>query len=82
MKTTIEVSDDLLERSRRLAQREGTTLRALVEEGLRLALAERRRRAAPRAFCFPVYGGGGMTDEFKDAGWDQIRDEIYRGRGS
>jgi hypothetical protein len=27
-------------------------------------------------------GGDGLTDEFKNAGWDKIRDEIYRGRGA
>lgn len=31
MKTTIKVHDDLLERSKRLARQEGTTLRAAIE---------------------------------------------------
>lgn len=80
MKTTIEISDELLERSRKMAQREGSTLRALVEEGLQLALKARRKR--PRTqIVFPVYGGSGMNEEFEAANWDQIRDEIYRGRG-
>jgi len=47
MKTTIEVQDDLLERSKRLARQEGTTLRAVIEEGLQLAL--RARSEAPPA---------------------------------
>jgi hypothetical protein len=81
MKTTIEISDDLLERSRKQAQREGSTLRALVEEGLQLALKARRSRPG-KEIVFPVYGGSGMSEAFKDAGWEQIRDEIYRGRGS
>ena len=39
MKTTIEIADDLLTRSREFARERGLTLRALVEEGLALALA-------------------------------------------
>jgi hypothetical protein len=34
MKTTVEISDSLLREARKLARREGTTLRALVEQGL------------------------------------------------
>jgi len=81
MKTTIEISDDLLQRSRRLARQEGVSLRALVEEGLRMSLAARRQHK-PKPFHFPVYGKGGMSEEFRSGGWESIRDEIYRGRGS
>ncbi|MBW2245376.1 MAG: DUF2191 domain-containing protein, partial [Deltaproteobacteria bacterium] len=35
MKTTIDIADSILEQARDLAARQGTTLRALVEEGLR-----------------------------------------------
>jgi hypothetical protein len=34
MKTTIEISDALLSEARRLAEKQGTTMRRLVEEGL------------------------------------------------
>ena len=43
MKTTIEISPPLLNQARKLAARQGTTLRALVEEGLRKVVAENRR---------------------------------------
>lgn len=52
MRTTIELPDDLLERCTAVARRENSTLGALVEEGLRLALrSPARRRAAP----FTIY---------------------------
>lgn len=38
MKTTIEISDDLMRRARQLALDRDTTLRAVVEEGLQLLL--------------------------------------------
>jgi len=82
MKTTIELPDDLLERSKAVARRENSTLKALIEEGLRLALRERtraRKRAAP--FVVQPFAGDGLSPEFAGAGWEKIRDEIYRDRG-
>ena len=81
MKTTIELPDALIEQARRIAQQEGATLRALVEEGLQRSL-EARRRAARRQLDFPSYGGKGRTDEFQGAPWSRIRDEIYREHGA
>ena len=40
MKTTLDLSDELLKRAKRQAKKTGRTLRALVEEGLRLALKQ------------------------------------------
>ena len=40
MKTTIELSDSLFQSAKQLAQESQTTLRALIEEGLRRVLAE------------------------------------------
>ena len=77
MKTTIELPDDLLEEVRRVARKEGATLRALVEEGLRRSL-EARRGKVRRRLDFPSYGGSGLTTEFQGAPWSQIRGEIYR----
>lgn len=76
MKTTLDISDDLFARSRKLAQREGTTLRAVVEEGLRLALKARAAKP-PRSFRFPTHAGGGFQAGFEMASWSQIRDAIY-----
>jgi len=77
MKTTIELSDDLLERTRSTARREGTTLRALVEEGLHLALRARAPRRRQERFSVQPFQGDGLTAEFADASWPQIRDEIH-----
>lgn len=80
MKTTVELPDDLLERSKAIARRENSTLKALIEEGLRLALRERMRKpAAP--FTVQPFRGDGLSPEFTGAGWETLRDEIYRDRG-
>ena len=46
MKTTVEIAEDLFVRTREVARREGTTLRALIEEGLQAALALREQKAS------------------------------------
>ena len=81
MKTTIELPDELLNEVRRVARKEGSTLRQLVEEGLRRSL-EARRRMVRRHLDFPSYGGSGLATELQDAPWSRIRDEIYRGHGA
>lgn len=81
MKTTIELPDELLEQVRRVARREGATLRGLVEEGLQRSLAA-RRRMVPRHLDFPSYGGSGLTAGFRVAPWSWISQEVYREHGA
>lgn len=80
MKTTIDISDDLARRARRLAQREGSTLRALVEEGLQRAIRARAAGGSAGLVIEP-FGGEGLAPEFEGAGWERLRDEIYGDRG-
>jgi hypothetical protein len=82
MKTTIEIADDLFERAQRTARREKTTFRALTEQGLRLVLEKKQAKPAPWKWKPVAFDGGGLTDEFKNASWEKIRDEIYRGHGA
>jgi hypothetical protein len=81
MKTTIEVQDDLLERSKRLARQEGTTLRAVIEEGLQLALRARAQQTRRMPFALKPFAGDGLNPDFQSGGWELIRDEICRDRG-
>jgi hypothetical protein len=72
MKTTVEIPDPLLKEAKRLAEREGTTLRALIERGLRLVVAPRARAARFRR---------GLQPGARNAGWDRIRELVYEDRG-
>lgn len=76
MKTTLEISDAVLQRAKALAAQEGTTVRALVEDALRQLLQSRRAAAKFRLRDASV-GGNGLRPEFRDATWDRVRDAIY-----
>ncbi len=81
MKTTIEIADPLLREARKVAAREGATLRSLVDEGLRRILAEKRRRS-PFRLRLVTARGRGLRPELRDANWDEIRNLSYeRGKG-
>lgn len=82
MKTTIEISDALFSEARLLAATEGTTLRQLVEVGLRYALNQRKREAQPFKLRDASFGGHGLVEELKHAPWERMRDLAYEGRGS
>jgi hypothetical protein len=81
MKTTIEIADDLFERAQQLARKERMTFRSLTEQGLRLVLREKEGKPKKLPPLVTVRGRG-LTSEFKNASWERIRDEIYRGRGA
>jgi hypothetical protein len=81
LKTTIEIADDLFERAQDIARKEKTTFRSLAEQGLRLVLKE--KQASPRRLPpLVTVRGKGLTNEFKNASWNRIRDELYRERGA
>jgi len=81
MKTTIDIPDALLAEAQDLARRQGTTLKALTAEGLRKVIAEKKAKKKPFKLRDVSVGGDGLTDEFRNANWEQIRDAIYEGRG-
>ena len=80
MKTTIEISNSLLEEARKLAAREKTTVRALVEQGLRQVLSGRKSRG-PFKLRKSTFKGHGLQAEFTGATWEQIREAAYENRG-
>ncbi len=81
MKTTVEISDSLLREVRKLAAREGVTLRALVERGLHRVVAE-TGRGAPFKLRRASFKGKGLQTELREASWDRLRDLAYEGRGA
>ena len=80
MKTTIEISDPLLREARKLAEREGVTLRALVERGLRRVVTE-TKAVAPFKLRRASFKGKGQQADVRGASWSRLRDLAYEGRG-
>jgi hypothetical protein len=81
MKTTVEISDALARKARECARREKTTLRELIEIGLRAVLRERRRKGEFR-LREASFGGNGLRPEFRGADWERLREAAYEGRGT
>jgi len=80
MKTTIEITDDLLTRAKRIAQRDGTTVRALVEEGLRQALKEREQPVKREIKPLLTTGGGWLLPPYDKLGLTQAIYDDYEAR--
>jgi hypothetical protein len=80
MKTTIQIPDSLLKEARKIANEERTTLKSLMEEGLRRIVSERRRRGRFKVRK-ATFKGRGLQTHLTGATWDQIRDLSNEGRG-
>lgn len=81
MKTTIDIPDPLLNEARRVAMRDGTTLRELVERGLRQVL-QTRRSAGQFKLRKASFRGKGLQESLRGASWDKLRELAYEGRGT
>jgi hypothetical protein len=77
VKTTVEITDSLLEQAKQLAAARSTTLRQIIEEGLRNIIETKPEQ--PFRLRDGSFGGQGMLRKMT---WDEIRDEIYKGRGA
>ncbi len=80
MKTTLDISDPLFKAAKQAARRDGTTIRALVEQGLREVLARRGNRQSFQLRDASV-GGSEMPSGTRQMSWEQIRALAYGDRG-
>ena len=76
MKTTIDIADSLFAEAKAVAAEQGTTLRSLIEEGLRLTVARRRKAGAFR-LRDAGFAGDGLRPDVSLERWEQIRGFIY-----
>ena len=80
MKITIEIADSLLKEAKKLAAKEGTSVRAFVEQGLRRIVAERKSRGVFR-LRNASFKGKGLQPGVEVGSWERIREKIYQGPG-
>ena len=75
MKTTIEMSDPLFKSAKELAQRSQTTLRALIEEGLRRVISDSQVNAKS-AFKLQKASVGGKAVLMPEPDrWQQLEED-------
>ena len=80
MKTTIEMSDPLFKSAKELAQRSQTTLRALIEEGLRRVISDSQVNVKLAFKLKDASVGGKVVLMPEPAGWQQLEEEHVIGR--
>ena len=80
MRTSIDLSDALFRRAKRVANKRQTTLKNLVEDGLRKVLDEDKPE---RKFQLldASFGDGGLVEGLSETNWEKIRGLSYEGRG-
>ena len=76
MKTTIDIADTLLLEAKALASEQHTTLRELVEDGLRQAI-KRRRKVTRVEFTDVSQDLGGLRAPLNYDDWAAILREAY-----
>ncbi len=80
MKTTVHIPDTLLEEARKIANQEQTTIKALIEEGLRLTIESRKHKSKFR-LRKASFKGNGLQPDVAGASWEKIRELSYERRG-
>ena len=77
----LEISDPLLREARKIAIRENATLRALVEQGLRQVVAEKKKHK-PFRLRKASFKGDGLHPNIANLSSQEILDLSYEGRGT
>jgi hypothetical protein len=81
MKTTVELSDSLLRQAKQIAVKERTTVKALIEQGLRSVVADRKRRSG-FTLRQAAFRGDGLVSGRSLQDWAAIRELVYAERGA
>jgi len=81
MKTTMEIADGLLQEARKIAVRDGTTLRALVERGLHHVLTESGRET-PFRLRRASFKGEGLQGPLAPSQGEEVRSAPLKDRGT
>ena len=78
MKTTVDIEDRLFERAKDEARRRRTTLRKLIEDGLRHALKQPAKQTSYRIRDVSV-GGDGLLPGVGPHNWFELSERVWTG---
>lgn len=81
MKTTVQISDALLADVQKIVLKRKTTLKALVDEGLRLVVEQEHAPKKLVKLKDFSYGDPDVPWPLEGKSWEEIRNIIYEGRG-
>ena len=81
MKTTIELSDAVLEKVKELARENRTTMRQIFESALRQYIRSREDELAGYEYRSCSFKGEGVREGIQEGQWETVRSFIYEGRG-
>ncbi|MEN9559717.1 MAG: hypothetical protein RLZZ502_928 [Pseudomonadota bacterium] len=68
MKATLDIADTLFFEAKEIVKRDMVTMRALVERGLRLALAEHKQKPKRFKLADKSVGGKGLSEHAQSQG--------------
>ncbi|MDH5429654.1 MAG: type II toxin-antitoxin system VapB family antitoxin [Nitrospirota bacterium] len=80
MKTTVDIPQSLLDEAKKLAANHRTSVKALIEEGLRRVISEHQRSGVFR-LRKATFKGQGLHPEMEGTSWERVRERAYEGRG-
>jgi hypothetical protein len=81
MKTTVYISDSLHQEARKIATQKKTTMKALIEEGLRRVITDEHHRKKGFRMRRVTFKGRGLHPDVEGASWEKIREMSYGNRG-
>jgi hypothetical protein len=74
-RTTVRLPEDLLTRAKRKAAAEGRTLTSLIEDGLRIVVADKPRPAKRKRVVLPVSAAtGGPMPGFENMNFSELQE--------
>jgi len=77
MKTTLELSPPLFEQAKAIAAEHAMSFKALVEQGLHMAISALQQNDKKYKYKDLSVGGGGLSAEFVGESWAEQLESIY-----
>jgi hypothetical protein len=81
MKTTIKINDALLTQAKEIASQRQQTLKSIIEAALRQFIDANNETAVPFKMRKCSFWSHGLPSHLLPEDWDEIRAQIYEGRG-